>query len=766
MTNTMRVDICYRPLRIGWAVHKNDLPSIKKAITLSHVLWGGKFNPIIIIENEKEAELVVENFRVDFIHPLSDSEEMNKFIGKFPHLKSPLYGKEIFQNGKWGSFTNILDIYNALSYWHTKTEWSNFKEKGVIKYEWQPDDPLASTFLIQLGAYPSTDEIGVNYVEIIKEHTEVTTREIDIQESIPSDIFDSPPLSSIGTFGLAPHHSVSREKISPGFYIGSAKDTTDIVNYWNLRARDIPLLFIDPDHIDRYTEILPKAIKTLQGMIEHRHHEHDRRLGIWTRNEVREVIFLEEVEYVIYVLDDQYGSAYEEAPFMYFDESSTLGVLGESNSVPRVNFSLNNKPFDCDNFFHRQHLIASISLIGALYGDEQNTYEIPYIPELNEFYSRTMHFEPHKIRVEPNRIGLVINATTHDSFLNAMPVTDLFQKIFSLAKLDGKVSNSGRIVRQLITQLGGLQGSRAFKIPGARELLKKFGPRDSFTRETAHTTISDRTADNRSTFSDHTELYLTPRPPGVKLTPPEVFTYMVERGLFRIGVDLECPKCAMSSWIALDVLKQQNTCELCGNSYDAIRQLIELKWKFRRSGLMGAERNAQGAIPVALTLQQLDTTLLDGIYSPSLDLYPTAHSNLARCEVDLVWLNIARYPKRSELIIAECKDQGPIRPQDFQRDVDNMRLVADALPNNRIDTYILFVKLSGFTPEEVEMTRTLNDEHKKRVILLTARELEPYFILERTEKEYKIEQYATSASELARITDQIYFQKPQDNDGQ
>ncbi len=38
----------------------------------------------------------------------------------------------------------------------------------------------------------------------------------------------------------------------------------------------------------------------------------------------------------------------------------------------------------------------------------------------------------------------------------------------------------------------------------------------------------------------------------------------------------------------------------------ATRQLVAGTWHYRRSGLLGTERNAQGAVPVLLTLQQFD----------------------------------------------------------------------------------------------------------------------------------------------------------------
>lgn len=41
MTDTLRVDVHYRPLRIGWAVRDGDIEAIRQAIRYSHALWGG-----------------------------------------------------------------------------------------------------------------------------------------------------------------------------------------------------------------------------------------------------------------------------------------------------------------------------------------------------------------------------------------------------------------------------------------------------------------------------------------------------------------------------------------------------------------------------------------------------------------------------------------------------------------------------------------------------------------------------------------------------
>lgn len=768
MADTLRVDVCYRPLRIGWAVQEGDMAAIRQAMKYSHALWGGRFDPILVVNRDDEARQLVELFRLDLIWPLGDSQEVKDFPRKFPHLIPPFHGDSIFvKDVQWRSFAHVLDIINAISHWHATPEWKLFMDQGVRAYQWHQDDPLADVFLMQFGAYPSADEVGVDYAEMVAQVAAPTTYELAPQARIPADVTAHPGFAAIGRFGIERHYALRAGWDTPGFFVGSAADLDDLVCCWNIRACDIPLWFVDPTAIDRYAELIPEWERTLHRMVEHHRHESDRRLGLWSRCDIDTATqpFAGMQLIRCRVPDHFWAGGAVSPPVMHFGQVSTLGVIGESNGVPRVNFALADKPFNGDSHFSNQHLVASISFIGGLYDDEQHTFDVPYLPELNEFYARTMHFHYDRLRVEPERVGLVIDAADHDSFLTAMPVADLMQRIFSMAGFDSTLSNSGRIVRQLLTQLGGLQGARVFKIPGARQLLKKYGPRDTFSRDMARDTIVGKAPEHPSgTFAAHTDLFLGPRPIHTKLTPPDVFTFMVDKGLFRMGVDLDCPKCGMSSWVALDVLKQQTTCELCGHGHDATRQLIASTWRFRRSGVLGSERNAQGAVPVALTLQQLGTTLISSVrrsvYVPSLDLKPTADRNLPSCEVDFAWLMAERHLDRAAIILAECKDQGPIKVEEFQRDVDNLRRVADAFPKHRFETYLLFVKLAPFTAEEIAMASTLNESYRHRVILLTERELEPYYIFERLNAEHGIDSYVGSPKDLAQVTARLYFTAP------
>lgn len=757
--DTLRVDIRYRPLRIGWVVQSGDTGAFRLAVKLSHTLWGGRFNPILMAEREDEARRLIDLFRVDLLLPVGTSDLVNAFPKKFPHLINPLFHDSIIIGGeKEQKRALVLDIHNALAHLRDKPQWKVINDRGFRIYNWQADDPLADVFLTQFGGYPNTDEIGIDYREMLAQAFETMESSLDPVSPIPADSLDHPSIAYLARHALERHYGVQAGWDSPGFFVGDAANLDDLVCHWNLRAADIALWFVDPAHIGRYAELIPTWEKAMRQSVAHRR-EWGRQIAAWTRREGIEEArqLFEGMQLTVCpVSEHSWNGRSIRPPMMGFHQVSVLGVLGREHGRPKVSFSLGDKPFCGDTWFHTQNLVASVSFIGGLYGDDQQTLHPPYIPELNEFYARTMHFQYNRLRIESERIGIVIDASDTDTWLYALPVADLFERIFGMAGYDTKLSNGGLITRQLISQLGGLQGARVFKIPGVRRLLRTHGPAAAFTKRNALALIGRKDPDNPDArFSDHFDLHIERRPAGTKLKPDDVFGQLVEKGLFRIGAELTCPSCRMSSWIALDALRQRVVCELCGQEHDATRQLISGKWHYRRSGVLGAERNAQGAIPVALTLQQLQTTLNGGfhagMYSPSLNLTKKGQT-CNECEIDFAWVIPRPYPRKTVIILGECKDQGPIRPDEFERDIENLRRVADALPRKRFKTFILLAKLNPFTPEEIERAKTLNTEHKQRAILLTARELEPYHIYERAKAEFDIDSGGGMPEDLARTT--------------
>lgn len=768
--DTLRVDINYRPLRIGWAIRAGDFDAYRKAVRYSCALWGGRFNPIIVIDREEEASRLIDLFRVDIIIPIGEMDQVQNFPKKYPYLINPFFHDSIFTKGSEHSppSANVLDIKNALIHLRDKPEWKPIMDKGVRLFTWQQDDPLADVLLTQLGGYPEVEDVGTDYKQLLLEISEGTDSALDPAAKIPVDVIDYPGITYLSRHGLNRHYSPESGWSSPGFFVGSAANLDDLICHWNLRACDIPLWFVDPMHLGRYVDLIPSWEKVMREKVANYRHEWDRTVAVWTQQEDLDGAckpFGDGKFLRCRVSDATWNGRNVRAPTMHFGHASALGVMGGDGGKPKVSFALPEKPFHGGMWFHQQHLVASVSLIGGLYGDEQHTFHAPYLPELNEFYARTMHFHYDKLRVEPERIGLVIDAADHDSFLYALPVGALMERVFEMAGYEAKLSSAGLITRQLIARLGGIHGASVFKIPGVRRLLKTHGPGASFTKRAALQLIGSKDPDRPDTkFSDFENLYIETRPRGEKLKQDAVFGYLVEKGLFRIGAELTCPSCRMSSWTGLDSLKQQVVCDLCGHTRDASRQLTDQnEWHFRRSGVLGAEKNAQGAVPVTLTLdllgEELRSGLQDGAYTPSLNLTPKDGSAGTLSEVDFVWVIPRAYPRKTVVILGESKDQGPITAQD----ITNLKVIADALPRKRFKTFVVLSQLAPFSSEVIEQAKTLNDRYRRRAILLSARELELDHIRRLTKRKDVPLVSGVSPEDMADATAQMYFVK--ENEG-
>ncbi len=535
---TVRVNIAYRPLRICWAIKAGDKESFRKAVRQSHALWGGRYNPIVIIDRESEAKRLIEVFRADVIIPIGDSVEVKAFAEKFPHLINPFIHDGIFIGGDEGRVrAQVLDVQNAFTYLRDRPEWKEIKERGVRLYKWKIDDPLADILLMQLGAYPQTNEIPIDYTEMLKAATGANEFDIAPDKELPADILDHPSIAYFARYGLERHYSFRSGWDYPGFFVGDASNLDDLVTYWNLRACDATLWFIDSAHLWRYQAIIPNWKKTVKEMLSFRRDRLPESIAIWSRGkdieppgytEALQASFGDEPRTICNVGEFSWNGLNIRPPMMYFSEAASLGILVTESGKPRLSFGLTDKPFAGDTWFHTQHLVASLSFIGGLYGNEDYTLEPPYIPELNEFYARTMCSQYDRLRIESGRVGILIDAADTDSSLYALPVAELFKQIFGLAGYASKLSSGGLIARQLIAQVGGLNGAKAFKIPGVRRLLRTHAPTEAFTKNSALQLIGGPDPENPdASFDDHKNLYIEPRSRDEKLNAQSVFGYLV-----------------------------------------------------------------------------------------------------------------------------------------------------------------------------------------------------------------------------------------------
>lgn len=743
----------YRPIRIGWCIKEGDFEEFRKVLRLTHTLWGGRFNPIIPLGDPELARLIIKTFRVDCLYCPSESPEGNAVLAEFKYLLWPSFYRELFIEGTRGRLATLLDISHPVR--HLYEDKIKDRERptwnGTV-FRWDPADPLADVFLMTFGAYPAKDEIGKDYNAFFRKYLAAREIEVGNNTALPATAPKEFTPSALTTFDLRPvnyewgHHQ-------PGLYYGGSGDFTDLVNFWNLRASGIEVLFYDPALCTRLTEMTDHYLAALRARPKDPTGWRDQ-IAIWTKSHDAEINVTPLGEDLLRcsLSTGAWNGLNIRPPVMGFEEQSILGTISDNGRISAT-FELPPKPFFDEVALHTQNVVVSVHPLG-------NTMNVvlkpPYLPQLNEYYGREAYFVYNAVRSEREGIGIVTNITTPSLTIHALDVRSLVKKIFEAFGISAKPSAAGLAGLRLIEQMGGLQGCRVFKIPGVRELIRTHTPDQSFTRSCAITTIRqvDPTS-GKVRFSDHESLFIEPRDSARPLKPEDAFIYLLKRGVFRPGLRLTCPNCELENWVHLDDARTISRCEYCGNDFNITPQLRDRDWAYRPSGLFGRNDHQRGGIPVALTLQQLHTTLHTSIlaYTTGTDLEPIT-AKIQKCETDFVLLAESLQKKTLQVAIGECKGNKEI----IEDDVQKMALVADALSEGEnCEVFVVSSKTNRFTPEEVERCKLAQGRYWQRVILLSDRELEPYFLYERAEREFEIGGSAISFEEMAQATQNIYF---------
>jgi hypothetical protein len=81
-------------------------------------------------------------------------------------------------------------------------------------------------------------------------------------------------------------------------------------------------------------------------------------------------------------------------------------------------------------------------------------------------------------------------------------------------------------------------------------------------------------------------------------------------------------------------------------------------------------------------------------------------------------------------------------------------------PRELADAFIMFAKTNVFAENEIRLAQTLSGPHRQRVILCSQDELEPYYVYARSEARLGQRQYATILTDMAQVTERLWFAPP------
>jgi hypothetical protein len=761
MNNPPRVWLDYRPVRIGWVVSNRETTPLETMARWNACLWGGRYNCVIPAHDTELADRLVSHFAVDVLLPVEPDDATNAYINRFPHLTHLRWSESIFRRHD----CEFTDIRHALR--RIIANQDKELEKHLCLPAWDANDPLSALLAIQFGAYPATDVEIADYRGGIRSAFGISDTGIPIDGEISVVL-----LEGISPLQLTGHDvTLSRHRhgwLGPGIVIGSVTDFDALAMFWNLRAAGASLIFYDQNYGTRLKAItnafLRKFCKpSLDG---------DAQINFWTRTAISRDDWkpdLELGETRISVIDGRDTSLWNglnierQRPNFSLLHRDVVPTYSESGGKANASFALPGRPFtDEDVLSLRQKyaVVVSARQYGTL--DAEFTFETPFAPRLNEFYGRNFHFEYDAARSQMGRlddgaVAIITAVSTQRLSISAFRVFEWMKAFFALSNISIERSEPGLRAMRLIAQLGGLRDCRVLKIRGVRNLLRKYGVDDSFTRSGAIEAIRDiDPATEVVGFDAFKNLHIEYRPkPDMK--PDDVLRYLLERRVFRVGLGLMCPNCQLPSWLHLDDVKTVSSCPYCDHNYDITPQLKDRDWRYRRSGIFGRDDDQLGGVPVALTLQQLSNSLPDGVlmYSTAMT-FQSKSAGIEPCESDFVAIvqgSLGMSETPVQIVFGETKTEGPIDAQDIRK----LAKLADAVSRELGEAYILLSKTGKFSSAEIALARTLSSERHRRVILWSGDELEPYYLYERSREKLGDNWHAGSLCDMVRITRQLYF---------
>ncbi len=738
------------------------MEQVLKAVASNTCLWGGRYNPLVPINDHKLAQNLVSVFGVDDFCDLSGTDVSKATRKLFPHIIDDSMRKHVFDPSRPdGDGVAYVDVVHAADNLKRQRTYRSDTRKFTV-LELDEADPLRPALACHYGFYPPGNANGVDYRATIMEMLDGGTMKVGVNESIPRP--DNPIMSPLG---LSEHH-IPRWKPhgwrAPAIVLGSVADPADIIFFWNLRAAGTPAVFFDANQADRLTQYI-------EGLVEYARHQEPMfgdkpQVAIWSKNE--DWTFPLPTEglsrsHCRYGDDGIWNGMNLKAQEVVFDFNHH-DVVGAYSSTPPESVTLPVPPGPFISDYGRFQNYA-LSIQTRQYGEQGGdlTFSPPAIVKMNEFLGRQYYFDYHAARADTRdtrTISIIQHVSAQTLSLYAVSITGYFQAYFRRLEIDMKQSRAGHVVKRLIAQIGGIQGARVFKVRGARNLIRKLKPNEATSRSNALQCIRNvDPATNVVQFTEHQDLFIERRE-SERLMPEDVFTYLLAKRVFRAGLEPECPSCLQKSWYPLDGLKDDMVCEFCGNSFDLPLQLRSRgDWAFRRSGLFGRDNNQEGGVPVALTLQQLDVALRDnlGIYVVGAE-FTSGREDLDDCEADILAILHGMRDEPVRFLVAECKsDGGEITADDIRK----LTKLAAAIEADGYECFVLLSKTSRFTDAEIAASADVNKAaaakyRRSRLILWDIDNLEPYHAYEKQEGRLKQKHGPVDLQGMADATVELY----------
>ncbi len=251
-----------------------------------------------------------------------------------------------------------------------------------------------------------------------------------------------------------------------------------------------------------------------------------------------------------------------------------------------------------------------------------------------------------------------------------------------------------------------------------------------------------------------------------RLDDDRLYESLIEKGIFRLGLRVQCPQCRRNSWLPLREVRDTVSCPRCLNVFPAVGHLDAGTWSYKTTGPFSVPNYADGAYAVLAVLDFFSDHKMHTIHTTAMVSFTAEASGNKNLEADVgaLWQESLYGEKKEGLLFCECKTYGQFEKKDF----DRMRFLGKTFPGAVLAFATLRKSLTA--KEKKELTRIAKAGRKywkverplNPVAILTGTELlslfgAPYCWEEPTKTKFS---RVAGLLELCNATQQIYLGLP------
>lgn len=618
-----------RPIRLAFLVEPRPAP-LREAIALSSILWSGMLNPIIPVYRRLPASWMpspfraptamaavngyIRSFEPDFfvtVGEVGDLEEL-EFSGR--RIRPRAVRAQFAVEGYPGVGVGLIET--GL---HLIEEEFKFQRRQPLELTFPQIEGGYDLFLAALFALPNAEDEGA-----IKQRL---GREVDITEPVVKledyhrlleRQYMTPRRQGLWKLNYGPTR--------PMVFVLNPNSILDVIDYWNLRAAGyrvmpMPVALLERDwarqRIREFVESeyrprnqhghmmerpLLQVSRTLRGRLEEVA-QYGRTLGI-----------AEGQDEPKWMASPHYPRLWDR----WAQEQTSESVQWFYSRSKRASFDGTTLELDPLKPDFRMGPTGLHGRFANVFEYQVNTAKEPIAEVFPDVAGLTEVLEPtvmaYQARVSRHGFVLLCDQRTLGERIEIPTAQDVFTRWLAAKGWTANLSPAGTIAAAMVRTLGDIdQIARLASVP-LLNLLDRYSaevggiPHSEWQRvanpmfnPTPEALAEAEDDEARQRLRDH-----------VERAKAELFQFLLDHRVIKLGADFQCPTCQRTVWRALNQLDYQLQCEHCLAPIPVEASHISRRntWTYKPHGPFGIGGFGEGAYAVLLTLRFLQSLRL------------------------------------------------------------------------------------------------------------------------------------------------------------